>query len=87
MQTHKIDGKMLDWLLFCEKVLYNNIQDGVIVLLGIEELGRADGGNEFSNKPYGQMILRIMSTHKIPRGFAPKKQGGSQGSLLGTRVC
>ena len=35
MQTHKIDGKMLDWLLFCEKVLYNNIQDGVIVLLGI----------------------------------------------------
>lgn len=49
MQTHKIDGKMLDWLLFCEKVLYNNIQDGVIVLLGIEELGRADGGNEFSD--------------------------------------
>ena len=53
MQTHKIDGKMLDWLLFCEKVLYNNIQDGVIVLLGIEELGRADGGNEFSNIPLG----------------------------------
>ena len=51
VQTHKIDGKMLDWLLFCEKVLYNNIQDGVIVLLGIEELGRADGGNEFSNIP------------------------------------
>ena len=51
MQTHKIDGKKLDWLLFCEKVLYNNIQDGVIVLLGIEELGRADGGNEFSNIP------------------------------------
>ena len=39
VQTHKIDGKMLDWLLFCEKVLYNNIQDGVIVLLGMEELG------------------------------------------------
>jgi hypothetical protein len=33
------------------------------------------------------MMVRIMSTHKIPRGFAPKKQGGSQGSLLGTRVC
>ena len=33
------------------------------------------------------MMVRIMSTHKIPRGFAPKKQGGSQGGLLVTRVC
>ena len=59
-----------DWLFFCGKILYNVIQNGVIVLLENREGVDAEGMNVRK-----QVMVRIMSAHKIPGGFAPIRQG------------
>ena len=50
--------------------MYNVIQNGVIVLLENREGEDAEGMNVRK-----QVMVRIMSAHKIPGGFAPIRQG------------